>query len=120
ISCDPKGPVDGVNICVYARDNPVNLRDLTGMQAGPWQPYIQMRQLAEAVRPIGEAADAAGDVVTGVGEGVLNLAAGLFKTAADPVGTAFNIIGSMRKAYREYGGGSTGVLMAVNQVNPAF
>jgi RHS repeat-associated protein len=33
-ACDPAGMVDGVNVCCYARNNPVNLRDGNGLQSG--------------------------------------------------------------------------------------
>jgi RHS repeat-associated protein len=34
-SCDPAGLADGLNRLAYARDNPVNLRDPTGLQTAP-------------------------------------------------------------------------------------
>ncbi|WP_240475340.1 SpvB/TcaC N-terminal domain-containing protein [Vulgatibacter incomptus] len=34
-ACDPKGFVDGTNLYVYVRNNPLNRRDLTGAQSQP-------------------------------------------------------------------------------------
>ena len=34
-SCDPRGPIDGLNLYAYARDNPVTFRDPRGTDATP-------------------------------------------------------------------------------------
>ncbi len=41
VSCDPAGPIDGSNLYIYVLNNPVNLSDRTGQQAGPESRALQ-------------------------------------------------------------------------------
>jgi len=127
VNCDPAGMADGPNLYLYSRGNPTNFVDARGRQAGPWTPYVQYRELEQAVRPVAEAAEASGQVAIGVGEGVLGLTMGLAKTSAlmllGPVGMVYQTIEtftSVKVAYEEGGGGGGGVLNAVNVFNPFY
>ena len=51
-SCDPAGLVDGANAFAYVRNNPMILVDVTGQQAGPWEPFVRLRKFQEAVNEV--------------------------------------------------------------------
>jgi RHS repeat-associated protein len=69
-SADPMGLVDGTCLYAYGRNNPVILIDQTGKQAGPWEPYIRIQRLQEAVNEVvGPAVNTVSSVVDQVIEG---------------------------------------------------
>jgi RHS repeat-associated protein len=67
-SADPAGLVDGPCTYAYARNNPMNLRDRNGMQAGPWTPYIRMQRAGDLFNA---AADAVKSTATSIAEQVV-------------------------------------------------
>lgn len=69
-ACDPAGSVDGPNLYVYAKNEPTNLVDDDGRQAGPWEPYARMQRVQQAVNEtFGPALKAVNSVTSQVVEG---------------------------------------------------
>jgi len=83
-SCDPAGFIDGTCLYQYAKDEPTNLVDDRGSQAGPWDPYVRMRQMEDAfnsvVSPIVNSAPV--QIVSGVADALADTATGIVKSAA--------------------------------------
>ena len=150
ISCDPLGLVDGTCVYAFARNEPTNLVDDTGHQAGPWGPLIQMRRFEQAVNDLAApiinsapvqfasgAVDATADTVVGIGTGVRDRAIRTVHelsehpeyagsgvagvvTAATVAEVRHQVTEVQAKA-AEQGGGARGWFVAVNQQwNPAY
>jgi RHS repeat-associated protein len=120
ISTDPAGMTDGPNLYQYTRCSPVSHYDPSGKQANPWAQFELFNRATAAISDFGGKVS---DFATGVGEGVVGVAVGAAKAAVDPVdpvGTAIEIGSAMKTAYRQEGGGFSGVLMAANELNPAY
>jgi RHS repeat-associated protein len=115
-SCDPAGAVDGTNLYLYARCNPLVLSDPSGTQAGPW---VGMHYFNEALNAIDRFTTAVGDVAAGAGDAIVDLAKGGVRLVVDPVGVGVDIGHQMVKEYNANGGGFDGVVGAINVVNPA-
>ncbi len=84
-AADPAGVVDGTCLYAYVRNEPTNLVDASGTQAGWWDPQARFQQLEEAAREVGaaaqqaisdtgeavaSAAQSAGEAIVGFGRGV--------------------------------------------------
>ena len=85
-ACDPSGFVDGTCLYKYAKNEPSNLVDQAGHQAGPWGPYIEMHRLEQAVsaRPYDRVTNSIPvRIVSGVSEAVATTASGLVSGAVD-------------------------------------
>jgi RHS repeat-associated protein len=121
VSCDPAGIVDGVNLYLYVRDNPLNILDPTGKQS--WQAWARGQQMIASVnRLMEQAKTTVSEVATGTGKGLLGQVEGLSKMA-NPVtalGLWIDTGKSMVQAYKDAGGGFAGVRDAGNRLNPAF
>ena len=48
LSCDPAGQVDGLNLFVYVRNNPVNTVDVTGLAIDAWLPGVWEQEVKQA------------------------------------------------------------------------
>jgi RHS repeat-associated protein len=94
LNADPIGLGDGVNVYRYSHNRPLVITDRSGKQ-GFWEWQAEYW--------------------TGVGDGALELAEGVGNMIVHPIDTAGAIADSVSQAYEE-----DGVLMAVNQVNPAY
>jgi RHS repeat-associated protein len=116
-ACDPAGPVDGTDLYVFARCNPVVLQDPNGKQA--WLGQLT-HEWNEAVDSVDKFTDHVEDVAIGAGGAVLDLAVGSTKMLVNPIGTSIEIGQQMSKAYSENGGGFSGVAGAINVVNPVY
>jgi RHS repeat-associated protein len=150
ISCDALGLVDGTCLYQYAKNEPTNLIDETGNQAGPWTWLVRGRQMEqtvnETVGPILNSAPV--QVAAGVSDAIANTVVGVVGGMADRAtrtagfvsrnpailllgmtGVAASItisevdhqVTEVKKKAAEQGGGARGWYVAVNQqFNPAF
>lgn len=97
VSPDPAGLVDGPDLYRYARDNPTNLVDVKGRQAGPWEPYVRQRRMVEAVNetigPTVSKISATPDAVLSIGKGLartgVDIAVGSFKFITGILGASW-------------------------------
>ena len=117
--CDPKSVGGGINLYLYCGCNPITRFDGDGAD---WQFCNPFSDSACGVVSTAKAAYSSAPVQTAVGitEGLVDLRKAIAPTPWEMVGKAVDTAKDMKRAYQEYGGGSTGVLMAVNQANPLF
>lgn len=99
VSCDPAATRGGLDLYLFASANPIGNHDPDGRD-GFWHN--------------------AWETVKGVGDGVAGVAVGVGHMVAHPIDTVEGVGHAMAEAYRQEGGGFSGVLMAANQLNPAY
>ncbi len=126
LSSDPIGIGDGVNLYCYVRNNPINLTDRQGNQAGP-STYINARHIQDTIVNFGHSAAEKMLTISGIGDGYAHHfksnAVGLIPVVGPPAIVGNMLFGAGTAGYNEYKKSSSlseALISGVNTVNPFY